>query len=246
MLVDALVCRLAQRRLNFDMKVGCLTILEGHDTGKKILLKNLSVFEAGRSAGNHICLKDDSVAMSHFRVCRSGQLFSIYDLGTKRGTFVNGERVEKVDLDSGAEIQVGEMRILFELVDEETPGRLASSAPDSDEKDAQAMNGGILTKTRASTPTLVVVDGEDRGRRLPLVGKLQFKLGRATSADLKLLDGKISREHCMVEAVKDQYVIIDLESANGTIVNGDRIKKTLLKEGDLIRLGFTMIKFDRV
>jgi pSer/pThr/pTyr-binding forkhead associated (FHA) protein len=138
------------------------------------------------------------------------------------------------------------VKILFELVDEETPGRLASSAPDSDEKDAQAMNGGVLTKTRASTPTLLVVDGEDRGRRLPLVGKNQFKIGRSVTSDLKLADGKISRDHCMVETVRDQFIIIDLESANGTIVNGDRVKKTVLKEGDFIRLGFTMIKYDRV
>ncbi len=226
--------------------VGCLTILEGLDTGKKILLKNLSVFEAGRSQGNHVCLKDDTVAMSHFRVCRNGQQFSVYDLGTKRGTFVDGQKIEKVDLKDGAVIQAGDVRIEFSLVDEETPGRLASSAPDSDEEDAQSMNGGVLTKTRASTPTLVVVDGEDRGRRLPLVGKAQFKIGRAVTCDLKLLDGKISREHCTVEVVRDQYIIVDLESANGTIVNGDRVKKTVLKEGDFVRLGFTMLKYDRV
>lgn len=223
-----------------------MTILEGVDAGKRILLKNLSVFEAGRSAGNHVCLKDDSVAMSHFRVCRNGQQYSVYDLGTKRGTFVDGQRIEKVDLAAGSVIQAGDVRIQFDLVDEETPGRLASSAPDSNEKDAQALNGGVLTKTRASTPTLVVIDGEDRGKRLPLVGKAQFKIGRAVTADLKLLDGKISREHCMVEVVRDQYIVIDLESANGTIVNGDRVKKTVLKEGDFIRLGFTMLKYDRV
>ncbi len=228
------------------MKVGCLTILEGSEAGKRILLKNLSVFEAGRSQGNHICIKDESVAMSHFRICRNGQQFSVYDLGTKHGTHVNGQPVEKVDLEPGQIIQAGDVKILFELVDEETPGRLASSAPDSDEKDAQAMNGGVLTKTRASTPTLLVVDGEDRGRRLPLVGKNQFKIGRSVTSDLKLADGKISRDHCIVETVRDQFIIIDLESANGTIVNGDRVKKTVLKEGDFIRLGFTMIKYDRV
>lgn len=228
------------------MKVGCLTILEGSDVGKRILLKNLSVFEAGRSAGNHVCIKDDSVAMSHFRICRNGQQYSVYDLGTKRGTLVNGQPIEKADLESGSEIQVGDVKIAFDLVDEETPGRLASSAPDSDEADAQALNGGVLTKTRASTPTLSVVDGEDRGRRLPLVGKSQFKIGRSVTSDMKLLDGKISRDHCVVESVRDQFIIIDLESANGTIVNGDRVKKTVLKEGDFIRLGYTMIKYDRV
>lgn len=228
------------------MKIGCLTVKKGSEEGKKILLKDLSVFEAGRSQGNHVCLKDDSVAMSHFRIYRKGQDFSIYDLGSRRGTLVNGSPVEKVPIQDGDEIQAGDVNLLFELVDEDTPGRLASSAPDSDEKDAQALNGGVLTKTRASTPSLIVIDGEEQGRRLPLVGKDQFKIGRGIASDLKLNDAKISRDHCVVEVVRDQYVIIDLESANGTVVNGERVKKTILKEGDFIRLGFTMLRYDRV
>jgi pSer/pThr/pTyr-binding forkhead associated (FHA) protein len=228
------------------MKIGCLTLTEGAESGKRILLKNLSVFEAGRSQGNHICLKDPSVAMSHFRIYRSGQQFSIYDLGTKKGTLVNGGPVEKLDLKPSDVIQAGDVKMFFDLVDEETPGRLASSAPDSSENDAQAFNGGVLTKTAASTPTLVVVDGDERGRRLPLVGKNQFKIGRSVTSDLKLLDGKISRDHCVIEVVRDHHIIVDLESANGTIVNGERIKKSILKEGDFIRLGYTMLKYDRV
>lgn len=228
------------------MKTGCLSIqyTDGQET--RILLKNLSVFEAGRSQGNHICLKDESVAMSHFRVYRNGQEYSVYDLGTKRGTLVNGQRVEKVALMDGDVIQAGDLEIVFQFVDDETPGRLASSAPDSNEKDAQAIKGGILTKTRASTPTLVVVDGEDSGRRLPLVGKGKFKIGRSVTSDLKLVDGKISRDHCLIETVRDHHIIVDLESANGTIVNGEKVKKTVLQEGDFIRLGFTMLKYDRV
>jgi len=68
----------------------------------------------------------------------------------------------------------------------------------------------------------------------------------SVTSDLKLLDGKISRDHCVIEVVRDHHIIIDLESANGTIVNGERIRKSVLKEGDFIRLGFTMLKYDRV
>ena len=153
------------------MQIGCLTILEGAEQGKRILLKNLSVFEAGRSQGNHVCLKDESVAMSHFRIYRSGPEYSVYDLGSKKGTLVNGERIEKVPLHPGDIIGVGTMKMLFDLVDEETPGRLASSAPDSEESDAQALHGGVLTKTRASKPTLVVFEGGERGRRPPPIRK---------------------------------------------------------------------------
>lgn len=232
--------------LGVRMSVGCLTILSGAEEGQRILLRDLSVFEVGRSQGNHVCLKDESVAMSHLRILRDGTQYSVYDLGTRRGIEVNGARVEKADLQPGFTLKVGDVALKFELVDEETEGRLASSAPDSKEKDSQARHGGVLTKTRASTPTLVVVDGDDRGRRLPLVEKTHFRIGRSVTADLRLFDGKISREHCVVEAVQDHHIIVDLESANGTIVNGERIKKAVLKEGDFVRLGFTMIKYDRV
>jgi len=227
------------------MKIGCLTILEGQDEGKKYLLKNLSVFEAGRSQGNHVHLKDSSVAMSHFRVYRSGQQFSIYCLGSSKGTLVNGEPVDKVDLESDDKIQVGDVLLHFELVPSDTSGRLASSAPDSEESDAQAVCGGITTKTARSTPSLIILDGQDRGKRLLLDEKSQYKIGRGVASDLKLSDAKVSRDHCIVELVRDHYVIVDLESANGTVVNGDRIKKTVLKEGDFIRLGYTMLKYDR-
>lgn len=228
------------------MNIGCLTVQEGSDQGKKILLKNLSVFEAGRSQGNHIYLKDESVAFSHFRVYRDGERFSMYDLGTKSGTFVNGERVDKVDLEPRDSIRVGSVSMTFDLVDEETPGRLASSAPDSAEDDAQSINGGVLTKTRVSQPTLVIVDGDDQGKRLSLNAKPEFKIGRGVTSDLHLSDGKVSREHCIIETMREQHIISDLESANGTVVNGERIKKAVLKEGDFIRLGYTMIKYDRV
>jgi pSer/pThr/pTyr-binding forkhead associated (FHA) protein len=229
------------------MKIGCLTVLRGIDSGKRILLKNLSVFEAGKAQGNHICLRDESVAFNHFRVYFSDGVFSIYDLGSKRGTLVNGQRIEKSRLNHGDVIDVGDVKLRFEIVDESSvEGRIASSAPDSDEADAQAKHGGLLTKTRASVPALVVIDGQDQGKRLTLDGKKSYKIGRSHKTDLRLADAKVSREHCMIEEVQDHHVIVDLESANGTVVNGDRVTKTILKEGDFIRLGFTMLKYDRV
>ncbi|MBN1441063.1 MAG: FHA domain-containing protein [Planctomycetes bacterium] len=229
------------------MKVGCLTILDGTERGKQILLKNLSVFEAGKAQGNHICLKDDSVAFNHFRIYCSEKNYLVYDLGSKRGTLLNGERIEKSEIHSGDELQVGDVKIRFDLVDDaQAVGRLASSAPDSNEEDAQAKVGGIITKTARSMPAIVVIDGSDRGRRLTLGGKKSFDIGRSPKTDLHLTDNKVSRRHCQIVEDGDHHVIIDLESSNGTVVNGDRVKQARLREGDFIRLGFTMLKYDRV
>lgn len=235
------------KEIGREMKIGCLTILEGAEAGKKILLKNLSVFEMGKAQGNHIRLRDESVAFNHLRIYITEGVHRVYDLGSQRGTLVNGSPIEKTELRDGDLIQAGSVKLCFDLVHEASvDGRFASSAPDSDEVDSQARNGGLLTRTSTSIPTLVVVDGKDQGKRLPLEDGKMFKIGRSQKTDLRLADVKVSREHCSIEEVQSHHVIVDLESANGTMVNGDRVNKTILKDGDFIRVGFTMLKYDRV
>lgn len=92
---------------------------------------------------------------------------------------------------------------------------------------------------------LVVRDGQKNGVIFPLVGKAQFKIGRATNNDIRISDAKVSRTHCVIEEVDSAYIIIDLESANGTIINGEKVHKTELHNGDFLRLGFTILQFEQ-
>jgi pSer/pThr/pTyr-binding forkhead associated (FHA) protein len=238
------------------MSNGCLVITKGQGEGKRFLLENLSVFEGGRALGSHVYLKDDSVAHCHFRIYRKDGEYSIYDLGTSKGTLVNGRRAEKTVLADGDRIQIGDVELRFDL--EAAPAHPTPSAgpaeraepPPAPEDEAPPLPPAPVQqqtgRERVAQPSLVIIDGKDKGMTFSLKGKERFKIGRAMSSDLKLSDGKISREHCVVESVRDHHIIIDLESSNGTVVNGERVKKTVLKEGDYIRLGFTMLKYDRV
>ncbi|MCK6549124.1 FHA domain-containing protein, partial [Myxococcota bacterium] len=77
-----------------------------------------------------------------------------------------------------------------------------------------------------------------------LVGEHRFdrdivKIGRLASAHLKLDDTKVSRIHAVIEAASDgqDYSIIDMGSTEGTFVNGEKVSKEKLREGDEIRLG---------
>jgi FHA domain-containing protein len=85
---------------------------------------------------------------------------------------------------------------------------------------------------------LTVYKGSD------LVGEHRFdrdivKIGRLASAHLKLDDTKVSRIHAVIEATSDgqYYSIIDMGSTEGTFVNGEKVSKEKLKDGDEIRLG---------
>ena len=89
-------------------------------------------------------------------------------------------------------------------------------------------------------PALLALFGPKQGLRIPLVGRLT--LGRGADADLQLVDGKVSREHCRIDATGVRAMIEDLGSQNGTYVNGEVIARpTPIAEGDEIALGDTLL-----
>ena len=69
---------------------------------------------------------------------------------------------------------------------------------------------------------LFVVEGEDKGRRIPL-GVNPIVLGRSEPADVVLADPRISRSHCRVCLTMNEVIVIDLQSSNGTFIDGKRL-----------------------
>jgi len=69
-------------------------------------------------------------------------------------------------------------------------------------------------------------------------------IGRALDNDIRLANTRVSRHHSRIEAKGDQAWVIDLGSANGTQVNGERVTRKLLVSGDEIELGGTRISID--
>ena len=74
---------------------------------------------------------------------------------------------------------------------------------------------------------------EDCTTRFPII------VGRGSDADVKIDDQTVSRTHCGLSHGGGQMVLTDLESQNGTFVNGQPIVQHVLREGDEIRVGAT-------
>ena len=69
-------------------------------------------------------------------------------------------------------------------------------------------------------------------------------IGRSAQTDLPLADDNCSRQHCQVRKWAGKYMVEDLQSRNGTYVNGEKVAKDhVLNDGDLISLGDTTIVF---
>ena len=66
-------------------------------------------------------------------------------------------------------------------------------------------------------------------------------MGRAARADFMVDASMVSRLHCRLSAGATELEVVDLESTNGTFVNGERVTRATLKEGD--RLGVGRVEF---
>lgn len=84
---------------------------------------------------------------------------------------------------------------------------------------------------------------EGRRQSFPLTGR-RVVLGRAADAGLRLAeDGQVSRRHAEVFAERGQWFVRDLNSSNGTLLNGLRIIRSPLRDGDRLELGNTEVRF---
>jgi EAL domain-containing protein (putative c-di-GMP-specific phosphodiesterase class I) len=78
--------------------------------------------------------------------------------------------------------------------------------------------------------------------RVP-IWKLPFTLGRSEGADHTVYSGKVSKEHARLDVIDGRYVIRDLDSTNGTFVNGHKISTHTLEDGDVVHLAQIEFRF---
>jgi len=90
--------------------------------------------------------------------------------------------------------------------------------------------------------TLRILDGADRGRVYEGLAT-PVTIGREEGNSIQLNDERISRFHVKIQEDHDKIVLTDLESTNGTKVNGEDIQLRILRYGDMIAMGRSVLLF---
>ena len=197
-----------------------LRVSEGKERGKvmrvdaDLLLGRQAPDEDGKLGG------DPRISRRHARVWRGeGGRLSVEDLGSANGTFVNDERI-------------GAARVL-------EPGDLVRVGSTVLEVTAGAQQ--VTERPSAEAAAVLTISGE--GRRLSVTDELV--IGRGVSGEGRLSeDLELSRRHARVWREADGRIMVeDLGSANGTFVNGERVRgPRQLYSGDKVRVGTTLLE----
>lgn len=105
----------------------------------------------------------------------------------------------------------------------------------------------VLGRASAASPVLEGANGNFQGRRISLRPGRQT-IGRRGDNDVVLEDLSVSASHAWIMNQRNQYVIMNTLSTNGTFVNGKRIHEATLRHGDRVRFGqveFTFLTRER-
>ena len=90
--------------------------------------------------------------------------------------------------------------------------------------------------------TLIATDGPLRGQRFEL-GETVTGIGRISLNEIAIPNLSVSRQHCTIERTGERFMIRDLESHNGTFVNGQPVRIHYLRDGDRIAVGECTFQF---
>lgn len=91
---------------------GVLIVKRGPNAGSKYFL-DADVTTVGRHPDSDIFLDDITVSRKHAEIRREAAGFTLHDIGSLNGTYVDRERVEQAELRSGDEIQIGKFKLIF-------------------------------------------------------------------------------------------------------------------------------------
>ena len=86
------------------------------------------------------------------------------------------------------------------------------------------------------------ISGKYQGGEYPLADLGELVIGRSSDLDLVLIEDMVSRKHARITLAAAGITIADLGSTNGTFVNGEKVRKAQLKEGDRILIGTSILK----
>ena len=209
-----------------------LAVIDGPSKGLTCQVK-AGETRIGRGDDNDLIIGDAGVSRNHAMVVGSDSGMILLDLASSGGTRLNGEALRPAELSTTSVITIGETELMVIGVE---------SAPESAVLDAAGSADATIVAAPATSKqggVLVARKGPDAGKTFQLVeGDNVIGRGEAT---VQLSDPQASRRHAVIRRSGDKFIVYDLGSTAGTIVDGQKVEGIKIKGTDKITLGSSTI-----
>jgi ABC-type multidrug transport system ATPase subunit len=200
-------------------------LLEWED--ESLVLEPDKIYVLGRDATSDIRIDSSRISRAHLRFTFKNKYWEVEDLASSNGSFVAERKIEtllvkdKTILDIGG---VGNLSILISpLSKEETIGN---------SRRREKLATTKISKFSAESYL------DDRSGLARVRLQQRIRIGRDKENDWQIDDLNVSRIHAeIVQNSSGGFEIVDLKSTNGTFLNGSKIKREILKTGDIISVG---------
>jgi pSer/pThr/pTyr-binding forkhead associated (FHA) protein len=221
-------------------KAAWLAVDAGRLRGRQYRIEGATA-TIGRAEENPIGLFGDSgVQPRHAVITRNGANYAIRNLAVQEGTFVNGNRIETVELRDGDRIKISNYEMSFHSRASAQGASVAAMRAPSPAAASQASasigESGAASTAQSAARGQAYLAGHN-GDRFALRPGATARIGRALDNDIVLADASVSRHHAAIEAVNGNYKLRDLGSQNGTFIGGARITEAALGDGDAVKIG---------
>src|SRR6266516_2638763 len=186
-------------------------------------------YTIGRDPQSDIVVNEDRVSWQHAVLKLDGGSWVLEDTGSTNGTFVATQRVQKITLDGETTVRLGHPVDGPEL-------SCSTGAPPR----PRTVIAAKPVMAAAAAPVMAVGASTASHREPSVIRRLPTKvlrIGRAPDNDIVVSDLSVSRYHAELRRTASAYQIVDLDSHNGTFVNGQQVGSAPLTEGDIVGIG---------
>ncbi|MGI9293390.1 MAG: FHA domain-containing protein [Pseudomonadales bacterium] len=211
----------------------------------------------GRSSECDLTIDSELLSRRHAEISIENGQLRIVDLGSSNGTFLNGVKIEEANAGPGDELRFDKQTFIIV-----GPGNAAPPL-NTDENDntvmrAQVEDNTVIGAAPQDPNATLVMSLEDHATELiatpqvpsSLVEQTNFlheprislqglfcQIGRGQDNDIVLSDSSVSKKHAQLAFNNDQWVITDLNSSNGVLINDQRVDDATLQNCDMVKLG---------
>ncbi|MET7418508.1 FHA domain-containing protein [Dactylosporangium sp. NPDC005555] len=198
-----------------------LTVLEVTVTGPageaRSVVRPDDTVTIGRDAANDLVVEGTLISRRHAEVIWNDDGWFLRDLGSRNGTYVDGEKAAFVAAVDGGAVHLGAAdgpKVAFRVITITEPVPAVQAAPPLQRESALHDAGALI------------------------------RLGRGPDNDIVLTDLRTSRNHAEVRRTPTGHEVVDLGSRNGTFHNGKPIARQPIQAGDMISIGRHEFIFD--